>query len=178
MLEDLLPVHLYRRLAEAQCDPAYDAAGNETLVYLNSATGKEMKTMSAPGIRRISRNKMRKLCSEGIDVLWRKKLVGVVHDEDVATAHFDDGSSYRGSAILGADGPNSKVRHILLGEEKARTTELEIEFFTANVKYNDAEKARHVRSGHPVVCPGYHPKGRLNFISGRLRALALWSEDS
>lgn len=168
MLEDLLPDSLYRRLAEAQCDPAYDAHGNETVVFLNSATGKEMKTISAPGIRRVSRSKMRKLCSEGIDVLWEKTLVGVAYDRDGATAHFGDGSYYRGSVILGADGPNSKVRHILLGEEKARTTELEIRFLTANVKYNDAEKARHVRSGHPVVCPGFHPKGMFNFISGKL----------
>jgi hypothetical protein len=33
MLEELLPDNLYRRLAETQCDPAYDAHGNETVVF-------------------------------------------------------------------------------------------------------------------------------------------------
>jgi hypothetical protein len=173
MLKSLLPDDLYQRLAEARCDPTYDACGKETVVFLNSATGNEMKSVSAPGISRISRNRMRKLCCEGIDVLWGKVLVDIMYDNNGAAAHFDDGSSYRGTVILGTDGPNSKVRQILLGEEKARNTELEIFSITADVKYNDAEKARHVRSGHPIVCPGFHPKGKFNFISSKTLLLFL-----
>lgn len=168
ILKELLPDSLQRRLAEAYCDPSYDASGHETVIFLNSATGKEMNTISAPGIRRVNRRKMRKLCSEGIDVQWEKTLVEMVYEKNGVAAHFSDGSTYRGVAVIGADGPNSKVRQILLGAEKAKTTPLEIVFLTTNVNYNDAEKAKHVRSGHPVVCPGFHPKGIFNFISGEL----------
>lgn len=171
MLAELLPDNLYKRLAEAQCDPTFDSSGgHETIIFLNSATGEELHTVSAPGIRRVNRKKLRKLFFEGIDGLWEKTLVDIVYDEDGATAHFGDGSSYRGTTIVGADGLNSKIRHLLLGEEKARTTQLEIVFLTANVTYNDAEKARHVRSAHPIIAPGFHPKGMFNFISSKLLA--------
>jgi len=38
------------------------------------------------------------------------------------TVHFSDGSTYIGGILIGADGPKSKIRELLVGVEKSRNT--------------------------------------------------------
>ena len=165
-LEELLPPELFARLHQAQPDPTYRRA-NETIELRNSGTGDLLKEILVPGMKRISRKKLRSLCGEGIDVQWGKTLVDVTIDdvEDVVTAHFADGSTYQGDVLIGADGPKSKVREMLLGIEKARSSPVGINYNTAIVKYGDAEKSKYIRSFHPVALLGYNPTGRFHFIS-------------
>lgn len=67
--------------------------------------------------------------------------------------------------IVGADGPRSSVRKLLLGEEKAKVTPLEVVHSNTAVKYNDAEKSRFVRSTHPSFSMVTHPDC-VCFIAG------------
>ena len=167
ILEKLLPADLFARLSETQCDPVHDRGVDETIELRNSNTGNLLKTISTPGMKRVSRKKLRSLCTEGIEVVWGKSLDGVTYDIDgqVVTAHFADESTYRGDILVGADGPKSKVRELLLGTERAVNSSVRIIYNMAIVKYGDAEKALHVRSGHPVNCLGYNPSGLFSFIS-------------
>jgi len=73
---------------------------------------------------------------------------------------------------VGADGPKSKIRELLLGIETATSKSFGVVYNMAIVKYGDAEKSLHVRSAHPVNSLAYNPKGKLNIIASKWR---LWS---
>lgn len=79
------------------------------------------------------------------------------------TAIFRNGSSVSGSVIIGSDGPRSAVRSLILGSE-ADVTPLEVVHSNVAVKYGDAEKAKFIRSAHPVFSLAVRP-GVLSFLS-------------
>jgi flavin-dependent dehydrogenase len=166
ILEKLLPTDISNRLSEAQCDPGLVAGPDHTIELRNSATGDVLKTIPTPNLKRVSRKKFRALCAEGIEVLWGKSLDDITYDSDGEglTAHFNV-LKYYGDVLVGADGPKSKVREILFGAEKARSTPMDIVYNMSIVKYGDAKKALHVQSGHPQNCFGYNPKGIFSFIA-------------
>jgi 2-polyprenyl-6-methoxyphenol hydroxylase-like FAD-dependent oxidoreductase len=117
---------------------------------------------------RVSRRRMRALCSEGLIIKYGKTLTDIAYGANGTgvTAHFADGTTAKGDILIGADGPRSKVRELLLGTEKAKTKTLGLNFNSFLVKYDDAEKSKHVRSNHPITCLAYHPDGIFSFISG------------
>jgi hypothetical protein len=161
ILEKLLPTELFIRLFETQCDPTLNRGSAETIELRNSGTGEVLKIIPTPNMKRVSRKKLRSLCAEGIQVHWGKTFEEVTYDSDGngVTAHFAGGLNYRGDVLVGTDGPKSKAREILLGPEKSQNTTLEIVFNIVMVKYGDAKKALHVRSGHPQNLLGYNPNG-------------------
>lgn len=169
LLRKLLPTELFNRLVEVQCDPTLERGSDETVEYWNSETGAVLKIIPTPNMKRVSRKKLRGLCAEDIEVLWGKSLDHITYDLDGKglTAHFADGSTYYGELLVGADGPKSKVREILLGAERSRRTTLDIVYNMAIVKYGDAMKANHVRSGHPQVLFGCNPKGVFSMIASK-----------
>ena len=120
-------------------------------------------------MKRVSRRKLRTLCIDGISIEWGKTLTNISYGEggQGLTACFTDGSTYEGDVLIGADGPRSKVRELLLGAEKARSKPLGVVQNTTLVKYGDAEKALHVRSGNPLFYLGYNPDGIVNFVSSK-----------
>ncbi len=67
-LEALLPVDLKARLNEAQNDPFLDAPEQDTVKMWNCIDGSVLKELPIPRTIRVSRRKLRALCSEGIDV--------------------------------------------------------------------------------------------------------------
>jgi 2-polyprenyl-6-methoxyphenol hydroxylase-like FAD-dependent oxidoreductase len=93
-------------------------------------------------------------------VQWGMTLIDVTIDvtiddeKDGVTAHFADGSTYSGDILVGADGPKSKVREMLVGAEKARSSPVGINYNKAIVKYGDTEKSKYIRSFHPVGVTG------------------------
>ncbi|MCJ1417254.1 hypothetical protein MMC32_003596 [Xylographa parallela] len=159
LLENLLPADLAARLKEAQNDPFMVHPDKDTLPIYNGQTGEIMKALPVPRTIRVSRRKMRAFCSQGIEVQYGKKLVGIEYGPDGVglTAEFQDGEKLAGSMIIGADGPRSSVRDLLLGEEAAKVTPLEVVHSNVAIKYHDAEKARFVRSAHPVFSMVTHP---------------------
>lgn len=169
ILQKLLPQHLFDRLSEAQADPAHDRGDRETIELRNSDTGEILKTISTPGMKRVSRKKFRNLCKEGIEVLWAKDLSGVQYPSDGGgvIVSFADGTSYHGDLLVGTDGPKSKMRELLLGKETARNSSLGVIYNMSILNYRDVEKAMHVRSAHPVNCLGYNPGGTFSFISSK-----------
>lgn len=121
-------------------------------------------------MKRVSRRKLRALCIDGLDIQWGKTLTEIEYRDDGeegVVARFADGSAYEGDIIVGADGPRSKVRELLLGTEVARSKPLGVVQNTTLVKYGDAKKALHVRSGNPLFYLGYNPDGIVNFVSGK-----------
>jgi 2-polyprenyl-6-methoxyphenol hydroxylase-like FAD-dependent oxidoreductase len=172
LLKRLLPPALHGRLREAYCDPFYEYNQPvETTPIYNGKTGQLLKELSSPGMIRVSRSRLRALCSEAIPVRYSKALRTVTFSPDNkgVTAHFTDGSAVEGDIIIGADGPRSTVRELLLGQELAKPTALDLLALGAVVEYSDAKKAKHVRSGDPITCFSYCPDGIFAFISGKPR---------
>ena len=108
-LETLLPANLFKRLNEVQCDRSHQNDEDETIYIYNSITGEPLKELSMPDMKRLSRSKLRALCTTDIPVLFGKTFPNMTFDASTApvTAHFADGASYSGDIIVGADGPRS-----------------------------------------------------------------------
>lgn len=162
LLEELLPGHLWNRLLEAQVDPSFDAAAEYSIPFYNAKTAQLIKVAPTPNVIRVSRRKMRDLCAEGIEVQYNKDLKTIEFDEEhgKVTAMFNDGTSFQGCILIGADGHRSIVREILLGSEKGRVSSIPggIQLVSGvSICYNDAEKARHVRQLHPINWAAFHP---------------------
>ncbi len=62
----------------------------------------------------VSRNKLRKLLAEHVDIQYGKYFTRFEEDGDEVTVHFGDGSQAKGSILVGADGANSAIRRQLL----------------------------------------------------------------
>lgn len=166
-LKTLLPPALYERLHEAYCDP-FSGIIEKTTIY-NSSSGEVLKELFMPGMIRVDRNRMRALCSDGLEIHYSKALSGLKYgaDGEGVTISFADGTSAEGDMVVGTDGPQSAVRTELLGKEVAAAKSSNLVSFMSTVNYKDAEKARHVRSGNPIFCLAYNPAGIMNFISSK-----------
>jgi 2-polyprenyl-6-methoxyphenol hydroxylase-like FAD-dependent oxidoreductase len=123
-----------------------------------------------PGMQRFSRSRLRKLCSEGVSIQYGKEFVGVSCGTNGCgiTAKFSDGSTFDGDLIVGADGPRSVVRDVLLGPEKAARTYLPFWNNGTTLRFDDAEKALFVRNEF-VSQMAYSPDGTFIFIAGEPR---------
>ncbi|KAK3669496.1 hypothetical protein LTR78_010643 [Recurvomyces mirabilis] len=88
----LLPQHLINRLPETYIDPQATARGeNGRFTFFDLSTD-EAKWQVPPTRRlRLSRNKLRNLLLDGIDVQWAKRGVNIIQDGEGLEAHFDNG---------------------------------------------------------------------------------------
>ncbi|KAE9368194.1 monooxygenase [Stipitochalara longipes BDJ] len=162
-LEALLPPDLRVRLKEAQNDPFLDAPDKDGIPIYNGLDGTVLKAIPVPRTIRVSRRKLRAFCSQGIDVKYGYDIASIRYEEARVNAVFASGASVSGSVIIGTDGPRSQVRKILLGSEGDVTT-LDMVHSNVAVTYGDAEKAKFVRSAHPLFSMALRP-GVLSFMS-------------
>jgi hypothetical protein len=183
-LEALLPSELKDKLKGAQNDPFWDAPEEDFFNIYNGLDGTVLKALPLPRIVRVSRRKMRALCSQSIDVQVRNKtgkdsqwltkgqygfeVTDVKYSDDgrEVTAIFANGSSVTGSLIIGTDGPRSKVRELLFGPERGAVCPMDIVHTNIAIAYHDSDKARFVRSAHPSASCMVHPN-LMCFIASR-----------
>ncbi|KAM5465017.1 hypothetical protein MauCBS54593_006650 [Microsporum audouinii] len=111
----LLPEDLIDRLPETYVDPEAVAKGeNGNFLLFDLRTG-EMKWKVPPAKRlRVSRERLRRLLMDGIDIQWNKSISGISQLSDtVVRCEFTDGSSAEGTLLVGCDGSRSKTRSLL-----------------------------------------------------------------
>jgi len=161
-LQALLPDDILGDIRTAYTDPFYPYdLETERVPFYNAVAGELAFLMPAASMRRISRTKMRRLCSRRIDIHWGKGFKGFqMADEGPVTIFFEDGSTTKADFVVGADGPNSNVRRWLLGDEAGRAKASDHAICSGIVKYNDAEVSKFVRV-HPVASSGLTPLGSL-----------------
>ncbi|KZT23568.1 putative monooxygenase [Neolentinus lepideus HHB14362 ss-1] len=166
MLTDLLTDDLMEQFKSTQTDPSYDTPAEGVLPVCNAETGELMMVVPTKRIYRISRAKLRKLCSTRVDIRYRTGVSGILmaDDGESVIVQLEDGTRFTGSALVGTEGAKSVVRKFLLGDERSAAKPIPFQTYIANSRYS-AEDARLLRSIHPIYTMGIHPKGFFFWIS-------------
>ena len=167
-LKSLIPDSLASKLDASCTDPHTPTRRFDTLRFLNGQTGEIIGGAQMEYFYRVRRSKMRSLLTEGIDVKWGKALSDIAYSDDGKriTAYFSDGSQDTGCLMVGADGPHSGCRSILVGAENAKCQSID---FAATMCFAQfpREKAIALRSDpyHPLYQCAPHPSGRFSWFS-------------
>lgn len=153
----LLKDDVLEKLPRAICNPhlSFDAEV-ECLPCYNGITGEILFKSPLPGSRRISRQKLREVLTEGLDIKWGRTLgqISFPSDGDVdgpVQLIFDDGHVDEADYVLGTDGGSSKVRELLVGNEAARAQSSGFLIATGIAEYRDADRVAAVVKTHPVA---------------------------
>ncbi|TKA80706.1 hypothetical protein B0A55_03701 [Friedmanniomyces simplex] len=155
----VLPPELRERIHEACCDPYYRPAEEDAdLVHYAGHTGEPLFKTPAANAMSVSRSKMRRLFSEGLDIKYGRRLDRIEERGSRVTAYFEDGGSITADLVVGCDGAKSVVREMLVGKDAARVSYMDINMFNFPANF-DAETARLIRSQHPIFFNCIHPKG-------------------
>ncbi|KAH8177012.1 FAD binding domain-containing protein [Sarocladium implicatum] len=144
LLDKLVPADLLAKLPYAVCNPHLDFNEDiECLPVYNGATGALLFKSPTPGARRISRQRLREILIEGLDIKWGCLVKNIdASDQKVNLELDDNGDPQEFEFVVGADGAASKVRELLLGVDKARPLGSGFIFSTGTAKYGELEKRR------------------------------------
>lgn len=156
-MASLLPENVLKNLPSAICNPYLNFNDDvECLPCYNGVTGELLFKSPLPGSRRVSRQRLRGVLAEGLDIRWGRTLQEILFpvdgdSESPVQLTFDGGHTDVADYVLGTDGSSSKVRELLLGTEAARVQLSGFIFATGITDYHDAEKVEAVVKAHPVA---------------------------
>ncbi|KAF2674609.1 putative monooxygenase [Microthyrium microscopicum] len=153
----------WSKIQTVQVDPNTPTKHMDGLKFLNAATGELVNEAKIDYFYRLKRSAFRELLADGVDLRFGKRLESVNFSEDGewATAKFADGSNVTGRMIVGADGPKSVVRDLLLGASRPTRIPYVATFVQAQFT---REQALFLRSFHPLYLAGVHPDNMFAFF--------------
>ncbi|TKA72540.1 hypothetical protein B0A49_04234 [Cryomyces minteri] len=156
----LLPQHIVDRLPEVYVDPDASARGeNGNFLFFDLRSG-ETRWKVPPNQRiRVSRERLRALLLEGLDVQWSKALTSMTTPTpQTIKAHFSDFTTATGTLLVGADGLHSRVRSLLLAHTPhlAVNCELPVRLLGVSVIYSSS-LALKMRALDPFFFQGGDP---------------------
>jgi flavin-dependent dehydrogenase len=159
ILVELMPEDIREKLPAANTNPfmKFEGGEEETLPAYNGLTGDVLFRLPHPGGRRVSRQGLRKVLLDGIDVKWGKKIQDLSSMDECIQLTFADGETFDADFVVGADGASSKTRELLMGAEAAKPRLSGLNFATGCVEYGDAEKVNAIRKIHPVAAMVFYP---------------------
>lgn len=164
-LQSMIPESLFSRIQSTQVDPHTKTKEVEKLRFINGKTGEIMGQAEIERFYRLKRSKIRALLSEGIDIQWGKSISNIIYSNDLVTAYFTDGTKDTGSILVGADGPHSSTREILVGIERAKCTPID---YAATMCFNKLprDQALFLRSDphHPLFQCAPNPAGTFAWL--------------
>jgi len=130
-------------------------------LFLNAATC-EVRYHVYPTNRflRAGRRKLRTVLSSGLDIQYGKQLQTFESSgAGEVVARFNDGTSAKGSLLVGADGNNSVVREGLK-MENTKLTPLPVNLIGA-VRHFNPEQAAPVRTLNPLLFFALNPETKV-----------------
>jgi 2-polyprenyl-6-methoxyphenol hydroxylase-like FAD-dependent oxidoreductase len=165
VLRSLIGDEKWAAIQTVQVDSNTPTKQTDGLKFLNAATGDLINEPMIDNFYRLKRSALRAFLADRLDLRFGKKLVTISFPTpSTATAHFADGSSATGSMVIGADGPRSRVRELLL-PARDRSTPSRLPFATSFVQSTyPREQALFLRSFHPLYLAGVHPHSRFAFF--------------
>ncbi|APA06953.1 hypothetical protein SS1G_04377 [Sclerotinia sclerotiorum 1980 UF-70] len=149
-LSTCLPDEIFAKIKSAQCDPYYEKETMPPLPFKNAQTGEILLTLPADNLRRVGRQKLRKLFAEGLQIQYNKRLTSFTASDTDVTVTFEDGTSATGTHLVGADGARSLLRTTLLGD-KGNLTPMPYTLYNMKTTYT-AEQALYLKNN-----PAFHP---------------------
>ncbi|KAL6875203.1 FAD/NAD(P)-binding domain-containing protein [Trichoderma novae-zelandiae] len=131
-LQSLLPSELAQRICdESSVDRWADRRGEASRFPFFNLDSGELKAQTPGAVKsariRVTRQRLRKLLAEGLDVEWGKSL-GDFHasDDGSVSALFEDGTSCTGTLLVGCDGGQSRVRRAVFPDESKLMVQLPV----------------------------------------------------
>ncbi|KAK3322756.1 hypothetical protein B0H66DRAFT_214173 [Apodospora peruviana] len=120
-LENHVPGEVYDAICQAQVNPEAGRDEVRGVPFVNLDTGKVEHMVPKSKRLRLRRDGVRLGLTKGLDILWGKKLASISRkgDDNAICATFEDGTSYTGTVLVGADGAHSAVRRILAPDNNA-----------------------------------------------------------
>ncbi|KAM0722681.1 hypothetical protein Q7P37_002122 [Cladosporium fusiforme] len=135
----LLPNDLVGRLPEAYVNRgAIDAGEKGSFTFFDLSTGEAKFHVPVAERIRVSREKLRNLLLDNLEVQWSKKLTNIEAIDGGVKATFSDGTSEAGIMLIGCDGANSAVRRILHPED-CQNDQLPVRLLGASVDYPESQ---------------------------------------
>jgi 2-polyprenyl-6-methoxyphenol hydroxylase-like FAD-dependent oxidoreductase len=135
---------------------------------VNGQTGEMIIEIKSSKFYRVRRDKFRRMLMSGIEIRWGKKIDSISYSDDklTVTAIFTDGTSDTGLILIATDGPHSRVRTLLVGEEAAKVTPIDFASamcFTQHTR----EHALYLRAKphNPLYQVAPHPDGCCAWLS-------------
>lgn len=163
-----MPADVLAQVKGAQVDPHVATKDSDRLPLINGQTGALITEIKSSKFYRFRRDKFRAMLLQGLDVHWGKSLVDIEYSpaRERVTAKFSDGSEVVGSMIVATDGPHSAIRSLLVGEDAAKVTPIDIASTICSTKHT-REHALFLRSQphHPLYQIGAHPDGYCAWLS-------------
>ncbi|KAE8441128.1 hypothetical protein EG329_005840 [Mollisiaceae sp. DMI_Dod_QoI] len=157
-LKSCLPEPLFKKLSTIQVDPQQGIKDTGRFLFLDLSTA-QPKFVIPPSERlRIHRLKFRGLLAEDIDVKWNKSIKSyrTISEDEIEVA-FTDGTTTRGSLLIGADGSGSRIRRMLVGEEAGKLNQLPVRFMGVTIRWTPAQ-VQPLREIDPLLFQGCHPE--------------------
>ncbi|KAL8946602.1 MAG: hypothetical protein Q9222_007022 [Ikaeria aurantiellina] len=157
----LLPDHIVDKLPQVYVDPEASKRGeNGNFLFFDLRSG-ETRWKVPPNKRiRVSRERLRALLLEGLDVQWSHTLdsISTTSDPSAITAHFTNSASATGTLLVGADGLRSRTRSVLFAHnpQLAINNVLPVRLLGASVVY-PRELASKMRALDPFFFQGGDP---------------------
>ncbi|KAL7817526.1 FAD/NAD(P)-binding domain-containing protein [Trichoderma aethiopicum] len=131
-LQSLLPSELAQRICdESSVDRLADRRGEASRFPFFDLDSGELKAQTPGAVKsariRVTRQRLRKLLAEGIDVEWGKALSEFhTSDDGIVSARFEDGTSCTGTLLVACDGGQSRVRRALFPDESKLMVQLPV----------------------------------------------------
>jgi 2-polyprenyl-6-methoxyphenol hydroxylase-like FAD-dependent oxidoreductase len=177
-LRSLIGDKLWSNIQSVHVDPSVPVAETEHLQFMNAQTGEVMNSVPVQNWYRLKRRALREYLASGelqsdhpgsklIDLRFNKRLDSLDFgnsDIDPVTAHFTDGTTLTSKIVIGADGPRSRVRELLI-KNPDHASPSRLPYFATFLQTRfTAPQALFLRKFHPLYLAGVHPLGHFCFF--------------
>lgn len=171
-LQNLLPSGLAERICdESSVDRWADRRGELSRFPFFDLDSGELKTQTPGAVKsarvRVTRQRLRKLLAEGIEIEWGKTLREFhTSDNGTVSISFEDGTSCTGTLLVACDGGQSRVRRALFPDQTNLMLQLPVR--TMGVKmFLTAEQIEPIRKLDLFFLQGASPTNdSFMYISG------------
>ncbi|EMC97897.1 hypothetical protein BAUCODRAFT_22772 [Baudoinia panamericana UAMH 10762] len=159
-LRSLLPEDILLLLPQTYVNKVAVERGEiGSFAFFDLSTGESRWRVPLPmgGERiRVSRERLRSLLHQGLEMEWGKTLVGVKKGHDGVVAVFNDATEVEGCMVVGCDGARSQVRRLCHGDD-SHNSQLPVRFIGAGARYPETSIAE-IRKLDPFFLQGSDPR--------------------
>ncbi|KAG7924669.1 hypothetical protein KL925_005100 [Ogataea polymorpha] len=134
----LLPQDIQKKVYECQVLENFHLNDSGNFVYINAESAKSLVHIPPSKRLRVRREQIRKTLLEGIDVNWSCKTVEVRTTDTEVTVTCENGRTFTGKLLIGAEGSNSITRRFT-NPDNYQLYDLPVRFLGSTVELTQEE---------------------------------------